>query len=173
MVSGQLFHHFFIFKINVLFGKTLNCLSGKKFKTQFEKLHRKLHWARGDLNIRLNPDRQHSSHIHINVYWTDFYLDTIICKSVFNLSYLQGVQRLPNFCRWPLQGLYSLKCCWPMTHSLPYNGRFLYLTETLRLSQYNGQQGHPEWEVKIRDIYNIWSKCKEKLEFSQNLGKIF
>ena len=42
-----------------------------------------------------------------------------------------------------------------MTHFLSRHGRFLYLTETLRLSQYNGQQGHPEWEVKIRDIGNI------------------
>ena len=42
-----------------------------------------------------------------------------------------------------------------MTHFLPRHGRFLYLIETLMLSQYHGQQGHPEWEVKIRDIGNI------------------
>ena len=42
------------------------------------------------------------------------------------------------------------------------------------LSQYNGQQGHPESEVKIRDIDNIWAKLKENcLESSQNFGPIF
>ena len=46
-----------------------------------------------------------------------------------------------------------------MTHSLPYNWRFLYLTETLRLSQHNGQQGLPEWGVKIRDIDNFTLFC--------------
>ena len=46
-----------------------------------------------------------------------------------------------------------------MTHFLPYNGRFLYLTETLRLSQHNGQQELPEWEVKIRDIDNFTLFC--------------
>ena len=52
-----------------------------------------------------------------------------------NYGNIQGVQRLPNFCSSPLQGLDSLKYWWPMTHFLPYNGRFLYLTETLRISQ--------------------------------------
>ena len=42
-----------------------------------------------------------------------------------------------------------------MTLSLPRHGRFMYLTETLRLSQYYDHQDHSEWEVKIGYIGNI------------------
>ena len=59
------------------------------------------------------------------------------------------------FSRCTLQGLLSHKYWWPMTHSLPRHGRFLYLTETLKFSQYCGLQGHPKWEVNFRDFVNI------------------
>ena len=50
-----------------------------------------------------------------------------------------------------------------MTHSLPYNGRFLYLTETLRLSQYNGQQGLPEQSENSKlEILTIFDQNERK-----------
>ena len=68
---------------------------------------------------------------------------------------LQSVQFLATFSRSLLHGLPFHNYWWPMTHFLPRHGRFLYLTETLRLSQYYGHQGHSEWEVKIGFIGNI------------------
>ena len=68
---------------------------------------------------------------------------------------VQGVQFLATFSRRLLEGLIFHNYWWPMTHFLPRHGRFMYLTETLMLSPYYGQQGHSEWEVKIEYIGNI------------------
>ena len=75
--------------------------------------------------------------------------------ALLRVSVVQPVSRKMPFSRCTLQGLLSHKYWWPMTHSLPRHGRFLYLTETLKFSQYCGLQGHPKWEVNFRDFVNI------------------
>ena len=50
---------------------------------------------------------------------------------------------------------YVLKYSYQMVHSLARHGRFDYLTESFRLSQYDALQSHPNLEVKIKHMHKI------------------
>ena len=69
--------------------------------------------------------------------------------------FLQPVSRKMPLSRYPLQRLLLHKYWWPMTHSLPRHGRFLYLKETLKFSQHCVLHGHLKWEVNFWDFVNI------------------
>ena len=70
-------------------------------------------------------------------------------------SLIQPVSRKMPLSRYPLQRLLLHKYWWPMTHSLPRHGRFLYLKETLKFSQHCVLHGHLKWEVNFWDFVNI------------------
>ena len=71
------------------------------------------------------------------------------------LHRIQGVIWLQHFMICLCQRLDVLKYSYQMVHSLARHGRFDYLTESFRLSQYNALQSHPNLEVKIKHMHNI------------------